>query len=337
MSKVFQDESSSRLKLLEFLLSHKDTVVPSTQIIEELHSSRQAISKLIKSLKDEGIKIVSVPQKGYMISDVHDTEQISPTLINYYLRENPVFHTALYFRELDSTQSIIKKLAQQNAPEGVVAITDVQLSGRGRRGRSWSNSDGKNLLFSMLLRPLLRPGDVQLLNLAAGIAVRNVLKNEYGIEAELKWPNDILVQNRKICGILSEAAGEPDRIYYAITGIGLNVNMREEDMSDAISDTAASMFTESGKEYSRPLILARILQSFSQLMIMMSKKDGLSKLLAQYRTFCATIGRDVRVIQDNEEFCGRAVDITNQGALIVKVDDRDIIFAAADVHHLRLR
>ncbi len=337
MNKIFQDESNSRLKLLEFLLSHKGKVVPSTQIIEELHSSRQAISKLIKSLKDEGIQIISVPQKGYMLSDICDTEQMSQTLLNYYLLENSLFHTALYFREVDSTQSIIKKLAQQNAPQGIIAAADVQLAGRGRRGRNWENSCGKNLLFSMLLRPLLRPGDVQLLNLAAGIAVRNVLKNEYNIEAELKWPNDILVHDKKICGILSEAAGEPDRIYYAITGIGLNVNMRAEDMSNEISQKATSMFIESGREHSRPLILARILQSFSQLLTMMSEKDGLPKLLAQYRAFCATIGKDVRVIQDNDEFCGKAVDITNQGALIVKVADKDIIFAAADVHHLRLR
>lgn len=337
MTNTSFDESSSRLKLLKILISNEGKIVPSTLVIEKLHSSRQAVSKLIKSLKEEGISIEAIPQKGYLLSKAEETEHLSPTLINCFLKQNPVFHTALYFKEVDSTQSVIKKLAQQNAPEGIVAIADLQNSGRGRRGRTWNNANGKNLLFSVLLRPRLRPGEVQLLNLAAGLAVREVLSEYYHLNAELKWPNDILINNKKICGILSEAAGEPDKIYYAITGIGLNVNMRSEDIAEEISDKATSMFMESLIENKRPLLLTRILAVFANLLKLMEEKDGLSKLLTQYRTYCATIGNDVRVIQDEEEFCGRALDITDQGALIVRVNDSNIIFAAADVHHLRLK
>ena len=189
----------------------------------------------------------------------------------------------------------------------------------------------------MLLRPRLRPGEVQLLNLAAGLAVRKVLSEYYNLNAELKWPNDILINNKKICGILSEAAGEPDKIYYAITGIGLNVNMKNEDIPEEISDKATSMFIESSVENKRPLLLIRILDVFANLLKQMEEKDGLLKLLTQYRTYCATIGRDVRIIQDEEEFCGRAVDVTDQGALIVRINENNVIFAAADVHHLRLK
>ena len=331
------DESNSRSKLLEILIANTGKIVPSTLIIEKLHSSRQAISKLIKSLKDEGILIEAIPQKGYLLSKAEEAEQLSPTLINYFLRQNPIFHTSFYFKEVDSTQSVIKKLAQQNAPDGIVAIADIQNCGRGRRGRTWSNASGKNLIFSVLLRPRLRPGEVQLLNLAAGLAVRKVLSEYYNLNAELKWPNDILINNKKICGILSEAAVEPDKIYYAITGIGLNVNMKNEDIPEEISDKATSMFIESSVENKRPLLLIRILDVFANLLKQMEEKDGLLKLLTQYRTYCATIGRDVRIIQDEEEFCGRAVDVTDQGALIVRINENNVIFAAADVHHLRLK
>ena len=113
--------------------------------------------------------------------------------------------------------------------------------------------------------------------------------------------------------------------------------MKNEDIPEEISDKATSMFIESSVENKRPLLLIRILDVFANLLKQMEEKDGLLKLLTQYRTYCATIGRDVRIIQDEEEFCGRAVDVTDQGALIVRINENNVIFAAADVHHLRLK
>lgn len=310
--------------------------VPGSLLTEKLGFSRQALSKLVSSLREEGLDIKAVPQKGYMLKNINETDAMSQTLIDFLLRDHLLFNRSIYFPTITSTQHAIKKLAQEDAPEGIVAVADEQTEGRGRRGRSWYAPFSKNLLFSLLLRPKLRPGDVQILNLAAGLAVRSVLKNYYLIDAELKWPNDILVNGRKICGILSEAAGEPDRIYYAVTGIGLNVNFTQKDMNEEVKNIATSIMIEKGHSVPRPLLLSRILHTFSSYVRDLNKIDGKEKLFSTYRKECDTIGREVRVIEDEMQFRGTAVGITEQGALVVKIGEENKIFAAADVTHLRM-
>ncbi|MDL2298355.1 biotin--[acetyl-CoA-carboxylase] ligase [Synergistaceae bacterium OttesenSCG-928-D05] len=332
------EEATNRLKLLEILAGSEGQIVPSSTLTDALALSRQAAFKLIGALRGEGLDIESVPQKGYILNSIYQTQAMSPTLIDFLLRTNQLFSKCYYYPEVDSTQAVAKKFAWDNTPAGVVVTTDSQTEGRGRRGRSWISPAGKNLYFSILLRPNLKPGDVQLLNLAAGIAVRETLIQEYGVDAELKWPNDVLSGGKKICGILSEAAGDADKIYYAITGIGVNVNMSADDLSADLKKTATSMLIEKHCAISRPILLRDIFSRFSELMRVLENPDaGVEKLLSIYRQSCDTIGKEVRVIQDDEEFQGRALDVTGQGALIVEIDGKEKAFAAADVHHLRLK
>lgn len=330
------DKSNSRFKLFSLLAAAGSRTVPSAYLKENLGISRQGVFKTVQALRDEGLKIESIPQKGYALKNVDEADVMSPTLIDYLLRDNEIFTKCVYFPEVDSTQHILKKMAQQGAPEGVVATTDQQTQGRGRRGRAWFSPYGKNLYFSALLRPRIAPGDVQLLNLAAGAAVLRVLKERHGIAAGLKWPNDVMASGKKICGILSEAAGEPDRVYYTITGIGVNANLSREDLSAEIAGTATSMLIESGKRIARPFLLAQIFSGFAELSSLLRDENGKARLLEIYRENCSTLGRQVRVTDDDQEFIGTAKDVTEQGALIVNVKNMDKVFAAADVHHLRL-
>lgn len=327
----------SRYRLFEFLAESEGEYVQGSVLTKKLGFSRQALFKHICSLREEGFDIGSLPQKGYMLKNIRETDAISETILDFLLRDIPLFSKSIYFPSITSTQHAIKRLAQQDAPEGIVAVTDEQTEGRGRRGRSWHAPASKDLLFSLLLRPELRPGDVQLLNLAAGLAVKSVLKEECQVDAKLKWPNDLLANGRKICGILSEAAGEPDRIYYAVTGIGINVNFTEEEMSEEVRDIATSINIEKGHPVPRPFLLSRVLYSLSSYVMDLKKSDGKEKLLFSYRKECDTIGSDILVTQDEESFTGTAVGITEQGALVVKVGEQEMIFAAADVHHLRMR
>ena len=331
------DESSSRSKLLEYLAESEGNFIPGSVLTKKLDFSRQALFKLVSGLRKDGIEIESIPQKGYMLKNIRETDSMSSTLIDFFIKDNPIFNKSIYFSIITSTQHAIKRLAQQNAPEGIVAVADEQTEGRGRRGRSWHAPASKNLLFSFLLRPELKPGDVQLLNLAAGIAVKSVLKDQYRVDAVLKWPNDLLVNERKICGILSEAAGEPDRIYYAVTGIGLNVNFSEEEMPEEVKEIATSLSIETGHTISRPLLLSRILDNLASSVLDLKKADGKEKLLSSYRKECDTLGREVSVIDDEKNYTGTAIDVTDQGALVVKVGNKEKIFAAADVHHLRMK
>lgn len=330
------EEANSRAQVFETLMENPGAIVSSSLLTQRLSSSRQAVFKAVCSLKDEGVPIESIPQKGYRLESIDELQKLSPTMIEFFLRDNPLFNRCIYMRETDSTQKVIKKLAMQEAEAGIVALTERQSEGRGRRGRSWQSPDEKNLMFSMLLRPTLKPGEVQLLNLAAGLAVKETLGELCGIPSELKWPNDILCRGKKLCGILSEAAGEPDRIYYAVTGIGINVNMGPPDIPEEIAGVATSVLIESGRRFARWKLLVDFLARFAALMELLTSRGGAVKLLSLYRRGCDTIGREIRVVQDEEIFNGRATGITPEGALVVHTRDGEKIFAAADVHHLRM-
>lgn len=328
-------EETSRTKLFELLIENPGEVVSSSRVTERLSASRQAVFKAACALRDEGLPVESLPQKGYRLGNMEAVQALAPTAIEYFLRGNPLFNKFLYFQDVDSTQSVIKSLARQDAPAGIVACAEAQNAGRGRRGRSWVGASGKNIVFSVLLRPMLKPGEVQLLNLAAGLAVKETMRAMYGIPAELKWPNDILCRGRKMCGILSEAAGEPDRIYYAVTGIGVNVNMEPDDVPQELREIATSALVESGRILPRWRVLVTLLDNFARYAKMLDTKSGGAELLAVYRRECDTLGKDVKVIQDDEIFTGRATSVTREGALVVKINSEEKIFAAADVQHLR--
>lgn len=328
-------EETSRTKLFELLIENPGEVVSSSRVTERLSASRQAVFKAACALRDEGLPVESLPQKGYRLGDMEAVQALAPTAVEYFLRANPLFGKFLYFQEADTTQSVIKSLARQEAPAGIVACAETQSAGRGRRGRSWAGTPGKNLTFSVLLRPKLKPGEVQLLNLAAGLAVKETLRAMYNIPAELKWPNDILCRGRKMCGILSEAAGEPDRIYYAATGIGLNVNMETDDLPPELREVATSALIESGMRLPRWRVLVTLLGAFARYAELLDTKSGGAELLSIYRRECDTLGKDVKVIQDDETFTGRAKSVTSEGALVVEINSEEKIFAAADVQHLR--
>jgi BirA family biotin operon repressor/biotin-[acetyl-CoA-carboxylase] ligase len=337
MEKNGNDEIKNRARLFEMLASADGNPLSGSYIACRLGCSRQAVFKLASSLRKEGLNIESSPHKGYALRDLASCDALSPTLIEFLLKDNPVFHKCLYFGETESTQTALKRIAREDgSASGIVAVSDRQSEGRGRVGRTWWSGAGKDLTFSVLTRPKLRPGEVQLLNLAAGIAVSDVLRSYYNTDAEIKWPNDVMVRGRKICGILSEASGEPDRIYFAVTGIGINVNSDTSGFPDELRESAASLAAELGGRVCRPYLMSRVLGRFAELIITMEAAGGRDALLSVYRNSCSTLGRRVRVICDGEEFCGTARDVTDQGALVVDTGGREAVFAAADVHHLRL-
>jgi len=336
MEKNGNDEIKNRARLFEMLASADGNPLSGSYIASCLGCSRQAVFKLVSSLRREGLCVDSL-RKGYALRDLDSCDIMSPTLIEFLLEGNPVFHRCLCFSETESTQTALKRIAREDgSASGIAAVSDRQSAGRGRVGRTWWSGAGKDLTFSVLTRPKLRPGEVQLLNLAAGIAVSDVLRSYYNVEAKIKWPNDVMVRDKKICGILSEASGEPDRIYFAVTGMGINVNSAMSDFPEELRESAASLAAELGGHVCRPYLMSRVLGRFAELIITMEAAGGRDALLRVYRDSCSTLGREVRVICDGEEFRGTARDVTDQGALVVDTGGREVVFAAADVHHLRL-
>ncbi|MEG1501811.1 MAG: biotin--[acetyl-CoA-carboxylase] ligase [Synergistaceae bacterium] len=326
---------SNKTKVLNFLIS-ENRYISGTTLSNSLGISRQAIFKIIKQLKDEGLEILSIPQKGYQLKNI-DKNIIIPSYIEYLLLENSIFSKCLFFKEIDSTQSEAKKHARKNAKEGLIVIANSQSNGRGRRNRKWENSDDSNLMFSLLLRPQIPTTHIQILNLCVGIVIKKVLRNIYGINATLKWPNDILVNGKKIAGILSEIAGDCDQIYYALCGIGINVNSQEKDFPIELQKTATSMRLITGEFYSKSQVLINLLKVMGKYLVKLNEQDGIIKITEEYKSECDTIGKMVEVIDDSNRYIGEAIEVRDNGELCVLTQDKTLInFSAADVVHLRL-
>jgi len=225
--------------------------------------------------------------------------------------------------ELDSTNAEALRLAADDAPEGTVVVADSQTAGRGRLGRSWWSEPGTALLASWLIRPALEPERLPLLSLVAGVAAARAATVAGGIEVKLKWPNDLVVADRKLGGILSESDGAGAVV------IGVGVNVRQADFPNELRDSATSIVASGGGVPARAWLLSAVLSAFGARMV--SPEDA----LADYRAACDTIGRRVRVERAEGSIDGTAVDLTDRGALIVETASGLEVVAAGDVVHLR--
>ena len=328
---------SHRTQMLAALAESPGTLISSAALTERLGITRQAISKIADGLRLEGIPLTSVPQKGYRLEGEPDPEGFSPAWAEWLLRDLPLGHPLLFFPLVDSTQTPLKDLARQGAPQGAVAVAQRQDAGRGRRGRGWESPIGGGLYFSVLLRPSLLPGQVQLVSFAAALAVQEGLHRLLGLETEIKWPNDVLLEGRKLCGILSEAAVEPDRVHHVVTGMGINVNLTVSQFPEELRPRVATLKDRVGRSVPRASVLASVLEALGERMEALSAPGGDGTLLEDYRRQCATLGRPVRVELDQGSLEGRALSVDPDGALRVRDrEGREHRFAAADVFHLRL-
>jgi BirA family biotin operon repressor/biotin-[acetyl-CoA-carboxylase] ligase len=253
-------------------------------------------------------------------------------------RLGTIIHSA---PEMRSTQDEAKKAARAGAPCGAVFVTDFQTSGRGRRGRVWNSAPGTDLAFSVVLRPNIEPKHVHTLNLAAAMAVKTALDGVFGDKKDLvkiKWPNDVMANGKKICGILCECALSDGRPEYAVLGIGVNVNGTRENMPPFGSPDrpeATSIFIETGHRPRLPGLLGAVLTDLGRFSKLTETEDGRLSLAETYKINCATLGRKVKIITDDEVFVGVSSGISADGALLVTDGHKISAFHAADVVHVR--
>ena len=233
-----------------------------------------------------------------------------------------------YAPELPSTNAVLKEMARQGAPHGSVAVCHHQTAGRGRMSRSWETPAGEALTFSVLLRPRLRPEEAQLCTLAAAVAVAGMISGRFpGLKARIKWPNDVVVEGRKVCGILSEAGFGADGLDYVVTGVGLNVN--QQAFSGELADKAASLLglLRRTDGDAQPLNRAELLRDFlSRFEEQMDRLEdgGFAAIRPMYEELSATIGQAVQVIAPTESYTGTARGVDETGALLVERQDGTI-------------
>lgn len=221
------------------------------------------------------------------------------------------------FQETTSTNDVADKLGRDGVKEGVVVFAESQSKGRGRLGRSWLSSQGKGLWFSVLLRPVLSPQSATQMTIASATALSRALKQATGVQCEIKWPNDILVRDRKLCGILTEMSAEVDKINYVVLGIGVNVNFEETDFPPELRQIATSLAIEAGKTFKRAEIAAAILQELERDYARL-RAGEFESVAGEWEDNCTTIGRNVEIACGNRVVHGRAESLDAEGALLVR-------------------
>ena len=233
--------------------------------------------------------------------------------------------TVHFARETDSTNLWIKRLAKEGASEGTLALAEFQSAGRGRLGRSWEVPEGTSVMMSILLRPKFEPQYAPTLTLVKGMAVAKAVKN-LGFDVSIKWPNDVVVSHKKICGILTEMGVRDGKIDYAVIGVGINVNIRE--FPEEMADKATSLYLESGREFDRSQIPGLVMEAFEKYYEKFAATCDLSGLKEEYESILANYNQPVRVLA-KEPYEGVARGITDGGELLVEKTDGTIVAVSA--------
>ena len=233
--------------------------------------------------------------------------------------------TVHFARETDSTNLWIKRLAKEGASEGTLALAEFQSAGRGRLGRSWEVPEGTSVMMSILLRPKFEPQYAPTLTLVMGMSVAKAVKN-LGFDVSIKWPNDVVVSHKKICGILTEMGVRDGKIDYAVIGVGINVNIRE--FPEEMADKATSLYLESGKEFDRSQIPGLVMEAFEEYYEKFAATCDLSGLKEEYESILANYNQPVRVLA-KEPYEGVARGITDGGELLVEKTDGTIVAVSA--------
>ena len=233
--------------------------------------------------------------------------------------------TVHFAKETDSTNLWIKRLAKEGASEGTLALAEFQSAGRGRLGRSWEVPEGTSVMMSILLRPKFEPQYAPTLTLVMGMAVAKAVKN-LGFDVSIKWPNDVVVSHKKICGILTEMGVRAGKIDYAVIGVGINVNIKE--FPEEMADKATSLYLESGKEFDRSQIPGLVMEAFEKYYEKFAATCDLSGLKEEYESILANYNQPVRVLA-KEPYEGVARGITDGGELLVEKTDGTIVAVSA--------
>jgi BirA family biotin operon repressor/biotin-[acetyl-CoA-carboxylase] ligase len=308
---------SGASRLLALLSEAGGHWVSGEAISQRLGVSRTAIWKQIEALRAMGYEVEAAPRKGYRLTARPDA--VTPGEIGPGLTTRLFGRTIEYRDSVGSTNELAKQLARVGAPEGLLVIADEQTAGKGRLGRAWSTPRGAALAMSLLLRPDLPPYHAPRITLAAAVAVCEAVREVTGLPAGIKWPNDLQINGRKFCGILTEMEAEIDRVAFVVLGIGLNVHQKDEEMDPAFRESATSLAMEGARSLRRAALVQAILARFE--FIYQDVVDGrFDRVLDRWRALSVTLGAAVRALSVNGEVQveGVAEAVDEEGALLIR-------------------
>lgn len=301
--------------------------VSGEYIAKHLGVSRTAVWKQIKSLQNMGYEIESIKNKGYRLvsrPDIPIAEEVTLGLDTKVIGKD-----IYYFKSLPSTNLFAKKLVIDGVKEGAIVVSDIQLNGRGRKSRTWFSPEG-GLCFSVVLYPHIPPERSMLLTMASSVAIVQGIKETTGLYPVIKWPNDLLINGKKVCGILTELDAEMDCINYTIIGIGINVN---NQLSEDLQEKATSLIQEVGSRVSRVKLLRSILKCFDENYSRLISGDY-DFIRDSWFSHANIIGRNIRVHGEKTILKGVVSSVDKSGCLILDTKDGSVRVVSGDVEYL---
>ncbi|MGJ7909393.1 biotin--[acetyl-CoA-carboxylase] ligase [Neobacillus sp. LXY-1] len=317
-------QSEIRKKLLDAFTETGESFLSGQYLAELIGCSRTAVWKHIEELRKEGFELEAVRKKGYRI--VKTPERITADEIRLGLVTEFIGKNIYYQETVDSTQKIANQLASSDSPEGTVVIAEEQKSGKGRMNRKWHSPKYTGIWMSLILRPNIQLIKAPQLTLLTAVAIVQAIEETTGIVPEIKWPNDLLVNGKKITGILTELQAEADRIHSIIIGMGINVNQKKEDFPEDIQKIASSLYIEKGETVSRANLIRNICKHFEKLYIIYLNQ-GFLPIKILWESYAVSIGRTIRARTITNVIEGKALGITDEGVL--KLED-----SSGTIHHV---
>jgi BirA family transcriptional regulator, biotin operon repressor / biotin---[acetyl-CoA-carboxylase] ligase len=317
-------QSEIRKKLIDAFTNNESEFLSGQHLAEIAGCSRTAVWKHIEDLRKEGFEFEAVRRKGYKI--ISTPENMTADKITLGLKSAFLGRQLHYHESVESTQKIAYKLAYENAEEGTVVIAEEQIAGRGRMDRKWHSPKYTGIWMSIILRPRLPIPKAPQLTLIAAVGVVQAIEEVSGLLPEIKWPNDILVNGKKVTGILTELQAEADRINSVIIGIGVNVNTRREDFPQELDQIASSLAIESGKQVDREKLIRAILEKLEKLYVLYLDK-GFFPIKLLWESYAVSIGKMITARTLTGEIKGKATGITEDGVLLVEDE-------AGKIHHI---
>ncbi|MFT8320534.1 MAG: biotin--[acetyl-CoA-carboxylase] ligase [Bacillus sp. (in: firmicutes)] len=307
--------SNLRKKLLEAFTSRPEEYISGQELADVLGCSRTAIWKHIEELRKDGFTLEAVRKKGYRIINV--PEKIIPDEIRFGLKTQSIGRNIHYEETVESTQKIAHKLALEGAAEGTLVVAEEQLGGKGRMDRSWHSPKYKGIWMSLLLRPNISMMQAPQLTLLTAVAVVQGIEEVTGLQPQIKWPNDLLIEGKKVTGILTELQADSDRIQSIIIGIGINVNQQLEDYPEEIQSIATSLYIEKKEKWNRAHIIQAILMQIEKL-YSLYLENGFYPIKLLWESYAVSIGKKVTARTLSRNIDGIALGITDEGVLLLE-------------------
>jgi BirA family transcriptional regulator, biotin operon repressor / biotin---[acetyl-CoA-carboxylase] ligase len=306
----------TKKKILKTLYEKKDEYVPLEQFVNETGKSQSELETEFNTLEEEGY-IINHSKLGYRL--IKTPNLLLPYEIKRNLKTKFIGHDIHYFNEVDSTNDVAKYLAEDGAEEGTLVVAEIQNRGKGRRGKTWISPPG-GIWMTIILRPDIPPFSAPQLTLVTGVAVAETIKNELDLDVGIKWPNDILIGKKKVCGILTEVNATIDRVNYVVVGIGIDMNVDVPLFPSELQKGATSLKNELDTEINGAMLVQKFLLNFENIYNKFNK-GKFPEILNEWRSLSTTIGNNVEVRTRGKTVRGEAVGINKDGILILELED----------------